>query len=113
LASSLRTDVRRGGVGYRWRFADLLVARLFRDLREAGVPMQRIRRAAGYLYREGLNVQHLEPLGVDLVLWMGPTVGLSAAVTPGQTVSRTLVWDAPRVGVQMLEGIETERKRAA
>ena len=113
LKSSLKYRAKHPRSGLVWTFRDLLVAWLLKDLREAGVSFQKIGKAAGYLHREGLDVQHLERVGDDLVLWLGPTSGLSAAMAPGQTIARYLVWDTEAVSAEIERAIKEEQSRRA
>jgi len=95
-----------GKMALRWTFQDLLIARLFKDLREHGVSMQKIRRAACYLVEQGLDVHHLEPLGNDLILWVGEQTALSALLTPGQLKHGYLIWDPVKVEKELTQTIE-------
>lgn len=105
------------GTERRYSFTDLLALRVARELREAGVSTQSLRRVVEFLRtRKGLARPLAEcrliATGTDVQLATSPEKIMSALRTPGQT-SFAFVFDLARTVDEMKQEIGTERKPAA
>jgi DNA-binding transcriptional MerR regulator len=103
------------GTERRYSFLDLLALRVARELREAGVSTQSLRRVVEFLrMRKGLTqplaVCRLIVTGADVQVATSPQRIMSVLRTPGQT-SFAFVFDLARTVNEMKQEIEaTERK---
>jgi DNA-binding transcriptional MerR regulator len=106
------------GTERRYSFSDLLALRVARELREAGVSTQSLRRVVQFLRtRKGLTNPLAEcrliVTGSDVQVAIGRDKIVSALLKPGQT-SFAFVFDLGRTVNQMNEQIAApERKRPA
>jgi DNA-binding transcriptional MerR regulator len=106
------------GTERRYSFTDLLALRVARELREAGVSTQSLRRVVDFLRaRKSLTNPlaecHLIVTGSDVQVANSPEKIMSALRRPGQT-SFAFVFDLARTVVEMRHEIDTgERKPPA
>jgi DNA-binding transcriptional MerR regulator len=111
-------DAKGTGTERKYSFADLLALRVARELREAGVSTQSLRRVVAFLRtRKGLTHPLAEcrliVTGTDVQVATSPGKMMSLLRTPGQT-SFAFVFDLARTVGAMKQEIETsERKRPA
>jgi DNA-binding transcriptional MerR regulator len=108
-------DAKGTGTERKYSFSDLLALRVARELREAGVSTQSLRRVVEFLRtRKGL----MNPLaecrlivtGSDVQVVTGREKIMSALLKPGQT-SFAFVFDLARTVDQMKEEIETRERK--
>jgi DNA-binding transcriptional MerR regulator len=106
------------GTERRYSFSDLLALRVARELREAGVSTQKLRRVVGFLrMRKGLTHPlsecRLIVTGTDVQVATSPQKIMSALRAPGQT-SFAFIFDIARTVEEMKQGIKaSERKPPA
>ena len=111
-------DAKGTGTERRYSFSDLLALRIARELREAGISTQSLRRVVDFLRtRKGLRNPlaecHLIVTGSDVQVATSPEKIMSALLRPGQT-SFAFVFDLARTVDEMKQEIETcERKPPA
>jgi DNA-binding transcriptional MerR regulator len=111
-------DAKGTGTERRYSFSDLLALRIARELREAGISTQSLRRVVDFLRtRKGLRNPlaecHLIVTGSDVQVAAGREKIMSALLRPGQT-SFAFVFDLARTVDEMKQEIETcERKPPA
>ncbi len=111
-------DARGTGTERRYSFSDLLALRVARELREAGISTQSLRRVVDFLRaRKGianpLAECHLVVTGSDVQVATSPEKMMSALRRPGQT-SFAFVFDLARTVGEMKQEIEiSERKPPA
>jgi DNA-binding transcriptional MerR regulator len=103
------------GTERRYSFSDLLALRVARELREAGVSTQSLRRVVDFLRtRRGLTNPlaecHLIVTGSDVQVATTPEKIMSALRTPGQT-SFAFVFDLARTLDEMKREIETSERK--
>ena len=108
-------DAKGTGTERKYSFSDLLALRVARELREAGISTQSLRRVVDFLRtRKGLTNPlaecHLIVTGADVQVATSREKIMSALLRPGQT-SFAFVFDLARTVGEMKEEIETgERK---
>lgn len=107
------------GTERRYSFSDLLALRVARELREAGVSTQKLRRVVEFLRtRKSLTTHplaecHLIITGTDVHVAASPEKIMSVLRTPGQTAF-AFVFDLARTVDEMKHEIEnSERKPPA
>jgi DNA-binding transcriptional MerR regulator len=106
------------GTDRRYSFSDLLALRVARELREAGVSTQSLRRVVDFLRtKKGLTQPLAEcrliVTGADVQVATSPEKIMSVLRTPGQT-SFAFVFDLARTVDEMKQEIEvSERKPPA
>jgi DNA-binding transcriptional MerR regulator len=106
------------GTERRYSFSDLIALRVARELREAGVSTQSLRRIVAFLGRKkGLSRPLAEcrliVTGTDVQIATSPEKIMSALRAPGQT-SFAFVFDLQRTVEEMKEEIQaTQRKPPA
>jgi len=106
------------GTERRYSFSDLLALRVARELREAGVSTQSLRRVVEFLLtRKGLTHPLAEcrliVTGADVQIATSPGKIMSALRAPGQT-SFAFIFDIARTVEEMKQEIEaSERKPPA
>jgi DNA-binding transcriptional MerR regulator len=103
------------GTERKYSFADLLALRVARELREAGVSTQSLRRVVDFLRnRKGLANPlaecHLIVTGSDVQVATSPEKILSALKRPGQT-SFAFVFNLSRTVDEMKQEIETRERK--
>src|SRR5262249_10738191 len=105
------------GARRRYAFADLVAASVARELREAGIPLQAIRKAVKQLqgrgYQDPLAECYLlaDPHGKDVLFKSGDTV-LSCVREVGQQVAFALVVDLARISDEMHQAAARLREAA-
>jgi DNA-binding transcriptional MerR regulator len=103
------------GTERRYLFSDLLALRVARELREAGVSTQSLRRVVDFL-RTRKNLTHplaechLIVTGSDVQVATSPERIMSALRRPGQT-SFAFVFDLARTVDEMTRQIETRERK--
>src|SRR5580698_7174145 len=106
------------GTERRYSFSDLLALRVARELREAGVSTQSLRRVVDFLRARKNLTQPLAECrlivtGADVQVATSPEKIMSVLRTPGQT-SFAFVFDLARTVDEMKQEIDSrERKPAA
>lgn len=108
-------DARGTGTERRYSFSDLLALRVARELREAGVSTQSLRRVVEFLRtRKGLtnllSECRLIVTGSDLQVATSPERVMSALSKRGQT-SFAFVFDLARTVHEMKQQIETRERK--
>src|SRR5580698_8415004 len=108
-------DARGTGTERRYSFSDLLALRVARELREAGVSTQSLRRVVEFLRtRKGLTNPlaqcHLIVTGTDVQVATSPEKIMSALLRPGQT-SFAFVFDLARTVDEMKAGIKSRERK--
>jgi DNA-binding transcriptional MerR regulator len=104
------------GTRRRYSFTDLLALRVARELREAGIPLQGIRRAVQYLQDKGYESPLAEcflvadPAGKDVFVQQGDEV-LSCLRERGQRML-CIVVDLDRVRAEVQEAVHNLDKAA-
>ena len=103
------------GTDRRYSFADLLALRVARELREAGISTQSLRRIVDFLRtRKGLTNPlaecHLIVTGSDVQVATSRKKIVSALLKPGQT-SFAFVFDIARTVDEMKHEIETGQRK--
>jgi DNA-binding transcriptional MerR regulator len=103
------------GTERRYSFSDLLALRVARELREAGISTQSLRRVVDFLRtRRGLTNPlaecHLIVTGADVQVATSPEKIMSVLRTPGQT-SFAFVFDLARTVDEMRQGIATSERK--
>jgi DNA-binding transcriptional MerR regulator len=103
------------GTDRRYSFSDLLALRVARELREAGISTQSLRRVVAFLRaRKGLANPlaecHLIVTGSDVQVATSPEKIISALRNPGQT-SFAFVFDLARTVEEMKQGIATSERK--
>ena len=103
------------GTERRYSFSDLLALRVARELREAGVSTQSLRRVVEFLrsrkgWRNPLAECHLIVTGSDVQVATSPEKIMSALQMPGQT-SFAFVFDLARTIGEMKEEIQTRERK--
>jgi hypothetical protein len=98
-------------------FSDLLALRVARELREAGVSTQSLRRIVDFLRtRKGLTQPlagfRLIVTGSDVQVGTGPEKVMSALLRPGQT-SLAFVFDLARTVDEMKQEIDARKRKPA
>ena len=104
-------EARGTGTERKYSFSDLLALRVARELREAGVSTQSLRRVVDFLRnRKGLTNPlaqcHLIVTGTDVQVATSREKIMSALLRPGQT-SFAFVFDLARTVDEMKQGIAT------
>jgi DNA-binding transcriptional MerR regulator len=103
----------------RYTFADLVAARVARELREAGIPLQAIRKAVKRLQAKGYSYPLADcyligdPLGRKDVLFKDGDTVLSCLREPGQQLLFALVIDLSRICDEMHQAATRLQKAAA
>ena len=111
-------DAKGTGTERKYSFSDLLALRVARELREAGIATQSLRRVVEFLRtRKGLRNPlaecHLIVTGSDVQVATSREKGMNALLRPGQT-SFAFVFDLARTVDEMEQEIEiSERKPPA
>jgi DNA-binding transcriptional MerR regulator len=108
-------DARGTGTERRYSFSDLLALRVARELREAGVSTQSLRRVVEFLRtRKGLRNPLAEcrliVTGADVQVATNPEKIMSVLRAPGQT-SFAFVFDLARTLDEMKQEIETSERK--
>lgn len=109
FSPSLAQAEGRGSARF-YSFVDLVQLRIAKELRDAGVSLQGLRKVVDYL-REAADLEHplaetrLVVSGRDVLLVKGQDGLISVLNAPGQGVLR-LVLDLPRVVQDLRQGIE-------
>jgi DNA-binding transcriptional MerR regulator len=108
-------DAKGTGTERRYSFSDLLALRVARELREAGISTQSLRRVVDFLRtRKGLRNPlaecHLIVTGSDVQVATSREKIVSALLRPGQT-SFAFVFDLARTVGEMKQGIETSERK--
>jgi len=103
------------GTERRYSFSDLLALRVARELREAGISTQSLRRVVDFLRdRKGLTNPLAEcrliVTGSDVQVATSRDKIMSALLRPGQT-SFAFVFDLARTVDEMKRGIETSERK--
>lgn len=103
------------GTERRYSFSDLLALRVARELREAGISTQSLRRVVEFLRtRKGLANPLAEcrliVTGADVQVASSPQKIMSVLQAPGQT-SFAFVFDLARTVGEMKEDIETRERK--
>jgi DNA-binding transcriptional MerR regulator len=103
------------GTDRRYSFSDLLALRVARELREAGVSTQSLRRVVDFLRtKKGLTQPLAEcrliVTGADVQVATSPEKIMSVLRTPGQT-SFAFVFDLARTVDEMNQEIEVSERR--
>ena len=103
------------GTERRYSFSDLLALRVARELREAGISTQSLRRVVEFLRaRKGLTNPLAEcrliVTGADVQVATSREKTMSALLRPGQT-SFAFVFDLARTVHEMKQGIETSARK--
>jgi DNA-binding transcriptional MerR regulator len=109
-------DARGTGTERRYSFSDLLALRVARELREAGVSTQSLRRIVNFLRaRKGLSQPlagcRLIVTGSDVQVATGPEKVMSVLMRPGQT-SLAFVFDVARTVHEMKRDIDATKRKA-
>jgi DNA-binding transcriptional MerR regulator len=105
------------GTERRYSFSDLLALRVARELREAGVSTQSLRRVVEFLRKtkdlpQPLAECRLIVTGADVQVVNSPKEIMSVLRSPGQT-SFAFVFDLARTVQEMKQEIQCERKPPA
>ncbi len=108
-------DARGTGTERRYSFSDLLALRVARELREAGVSTQSLRRVVEFLRtRKGLRNPLAEcrliVTGADVQVATNPEKIMSVLRTPGQT-SFAFVFDLARTLDEMKQEIDSRERK--
>ena len=108
-------DAKGTGTERRYSFSDLLALRVARELREAGISTQSLRRVVDFLRtRKGLRNPlaecHLIVTGSDVQVATSREKIMSALLRPGQT-SFAFVFDLARTVDEMKQEIETSERK--
>lgn len=103
------------GTERRYSFSDLLALRVARELREAGVSTQSLRRVVDFLrsrkrLTNPLAECHLIVTGADVQVATSPQKVMSVLRTPGQT-SFAFVLDLARTVDEMKQEIKTRERK--
>jgi DNA-binding transcriptional MerR regulator len=103
------------GTERRYSFSDLLALRVARELREAGISTQSLRRVVEFLRtRKGLTNPlaecHMIVTGSDVQVATSPEKIMSALTRPGQT-SFAFVFDLARTVDEMKQEIGTRERK--
>lgn len=103
-------DAKGTGTERRYFFSDLLALRVARELREAGISTQSLRRVVDFLraqkgLRNPLAECHLVVTGTDVQVAIGRERIMSVLLRPGQTSFR-FVFDLGRTVEEMEQEIE-------
>src|ERR1700681_3491811 len=103
------------GTERRYSFSDLLALRVARELREAGISTQSLRRIVEFLRtRKGLTNPladcHLIVTGTDVEVATSRIEIISALLKPGQS-SFAFVFDLARTVDEMKHQIETSERK--
>lgn len=109
-------DAKGTGTERKYSFSDLLALRVARELRDAGVSTQSLRRVVEFLRsRKGLTNPlaqcHLIVTGSDVQIATSREKMMSALLRPGQT-SFAFVFDLARTLDQMKQDIEITHRKA-
>jgi DNA-binding transcriptional MerR regulator len=109
-------DARGTGTERKYSFSDLLALRVARELREAGVSTQSLRRIVDFLRtRKGLTNPlahcHLIVTGSDVQVATSPEKVMSALLRPGQA-SLAFVFDLARTVHEMKRDIDASKRKA-
>jgi DNA-binding transcriptional MerR regulator len=109
-------DAKGTGTERKYSFSDLIALRVARELREAGVSTQSLRRVMDFLRsQKGLTNPlaqcHLIITGSDVQIVMSREKMMSALLRPGQT-SFAFVFDLARTVVQMKQVMEITHRKA-
>ena len=110
-------DANGTGTERKYSFSDLLALRVARELREAGVSTQSLRRIVDFLRaRKGLTnplaQRHLIVTGSDVQIATSNEEIMSALVRPGQT-SFAFVFDLARTVDEMKRDMEIPHRKPA
>ena len=108
-------DAKGTGTERKYSFSDLLALRVARELREAGISTQSLRRIVEFLRtRRGLTNPltecHLIVTGSDVQVATSREKIMSALLRPGQT-SFAFVFDLARTVGEMKAEIETRERK--
>jgi DNA-binding transcriptional MerR regulator len=108
-------DAKGTGTERIYSFSDLLALRVARELREAGVSTQSLRRVVEFLrtrksVTNPLAACHLIVTGSDVQVATSPDKIMSALRKPGQT-SFAFLFDLARTVVEMKQEIETRERK--
>jgi len=108
-------DAKGTGTERKYSFSDLLALRVARELREAGISTQALRRIVEFLRtRKGLTNPltecHLIVTRSDVQMATSPEKIMSALRRPGQT-SFAFVFDLARTVGEMKEDIQTRERK--
>jgi len=108
-------DAKGTGTDRIYSFSDLLALRVTRELREAGISTQSLRRVVDFLRtRKSLTNPlaecHLIVTGSDVQVATSPDKIMSALRKPGQT-SFTFLFDLARTIDEMKQEIETSERK--
>jgi DNA-binding transcriptional MerR regulator len=109
-------DARGTGTERKYSFSDLLALRVARELREAGVSTQSLRRIVDFLRaRKGLKQPlagcRLIVTGSDVQVATSPEKVMSTLLRPGQT-SLAFVFDLARTVHEMKHEIDARKQKA-
>jgi DNA-binding transcriptional MerR regulator len=109
-------DARGTGTERKYSFSDLLALRVARELREAGLSTQSLRRIVDFLRtRKGLTNPlahcHLIVTGSDVQVATSPEKVMSALLRPGQA-SLAFVFDLARTVDEMKQEIDASKRKA-
>ena len=108
-------EARGTGTERKYSFSDLLALRVARELREAGISTQRLRRVVDFLHKQKglpnpLAECHLLVTGNDVQVATSPQKIMSVLQMPGQT-SFVFVFDLARTVEEMQQEIETRERK--
>jgi DNA-binding transcriptional MerR regulator len=108
-------DATGTGTARKYSFSDLLALRVARELREAGVSTQSLRRIVDFLRtRKGLTNPLAEcrliVTGSDVQVATSPEKVMSALLRPGQT-SLAFVFDLARTVDEMKQEIDARKRK--
>jgi DNA-binding transcriptional MerR regulator len=108
-------DARGTGTERKYSFTDLVALRVARELREAGVSTQSLRRIVDFLRtRKGLTQPlagcRLIVTGSDVQVATSPEKVMSALLRPGQT-SLAFVFDLARTVDEMKQDIDARKRK--
>jgi DNA-binding transcriptional MerR regulator len=109
-------EARGTGTERKYSFSDLLALRVARELREAGVSTQSLRRIVDFLRaRKGLTQPlagcRLIVTGSDVQVATSPEKVMSALLRPGQT-SLAFVFDLARTVHEMKREIDARKRKS-
>jgi DNA-binding transcriptional MerR regulator len=108
-------DAKGTGTERKYSFSDLLALRVARELREAGISTQSLRRIVEFLrtrrsLTNPLTECHLIVTGSDVQVATSPEKIMSALLRPSQT-SFAFVFDLARTVEEMKEEIQTRERK--
>src|SRR4051812_28155085 len=109
-------DAKGTGTERKYSFSDLLALRVARELREAGVSTQSLRRIVDFLRaRKGLTQPlsecRLIVTSSDVQVATSPEKIMSALLRPGQT-SLAFVFNLSRTVDEMKQGIDASKRKS-